>query len=348
MMPPFVFSRCSAAAVLLALMALAVPAHAAEPPLTIRLETVTDRKAVFGTVEAADVQQARARIGGTVAARLVDEGDRVSDGQVVAMIGDPKLALKLQSARAGIQSLQAERAQAATELERTQTLFAQGVVAKARLDTARTAVDVLDRTIAAQVAESRVVEQQSAEGAIKAPGAGRVLEVLVTPGAVVMAGEPVATIATGAYVLRIEVPERHARFIKVGDPVQVGPRGLDAALEPQQGTHRQGTVRKVYPRLGNGRVQADISVDGLGDYFVGERTLVWVGTGERSVILLPPEFLRLRSGVTFATLASGAEVVVQPGQTMPQADGSLRTEILSGLNAGDQVIRPVLTQGAGQ
>ena len=54
------------------------------------------------------------------------------------------------------------------------------------------------------------------------------------------------------------------------------------------------------------------------------------------------------AGVTFATLASGAEVVVQPGQTVPQADGSLRTEILSGLNAGDQVIRPVLTQGAGQ
>lgn len=326
------------------LLASAPPVLAETDLWTVHTQTITDRKAVFGTVEATDTQQARARIGGTVAKLMADEGDQVSDGQVLAVIGDPKLALKLQSVSASVQSLKAQREQAAIELTRAQTLFAQGVVAKARLDSARTAVEVLDRTIAAQNAEGSVIEQQSAEGAIKAPGAGRVLDVLVTSGAVVMAGEPIATIATGTYVLRIEVPERHARFIKAGDRVLIGPRGLDQAQATDSTQQRQGTVSKVYPRLTNGRVQADITVEGLGGYYVGERTLVWVDTGSRSTILVPPEVISLRSGVTFVTLKDGSEVVVQTGQTIPHDDGSQSVEILSGLRDGDQLQRPMAAQ----
>jgi hypothetical protein len=47
-----------------------------------------------------------------------------------------------------------------------------------------------------------------------------VLRVPVTIGTVVMPGESIATIAANAYLLRIEVPERHARFIRIGDPVK--------------------------------------------------------------------------------------------------------------------------------
>ena len=50
----------------------------------------------------------------------------------------------------------------------------------------------------------------------------------MTDGSVVLAGESIATIAANEYLLRLEVPERHAQFIKAGDVVRLGERGLGA------------------------------------------------------------------------------------------------------------------------
>jgi RND family efflux transporter MFP subunit len=334
---PFTPRRLLALACLGFAFGLPLSGAQAEEPFVVQSRPVDDLKAVYGTVEATDTQAARARIGGTVGRLAADEGDEVKDGQVLAVIADPKLALQLQSIEAQVASLKAERAQAVTDLNRTRTLYSQGVVAKARLDTQRTAVEVLDRNIAAQKAQADVITQQAAEGAVKAPGHGRVLQVLVTPGAVVMAGEEVATIASGAAVLRIEVPERHARFIKQGDTVSIGARGLDRSTAA--GDVSQGVVAKVYPRLSNGRVVADISADGLGSYFVGERTMVWISTGQRPAILIPPAYLMVRYGITTVTLDDGREVVVQTGQTRSSDDGPM-VEILSGLHDGDRLQTP--------
>lgn len=295
--------------------------------------TISDRKAVFATVESVDTLQARARIGGTVGDLAVDEGDWVEDGQVIAVVGDPKLMLQLQSLEARIQSLRAERAQAQTELNRAEQLYKQGVVPKARLDQARTNVQVLDRNISAQEAEKQVVVQQAEEGQVLAPTDGRVLDVHVTDGSVVMPGEPIATIASDRYILRMEVPERHARFIKEGDTVLVGARGLDQ--QARRDDLREGKVVKVYPRLHNGRVIADVEVSGLGDYFVGERAVVYVSTGQREAFVLPSDYLTTRYGVTYVTLENGREVVVQTGN---RVDGGI--EVLSGLRDGDVVVKP--------
>ena len=61
---------------------------------------------------------------------------------------------------------------------------------------------------------SAVITQQVEEGDVLAPAQGRVLTIPVTVGAVVMPGETIAKIAANAYVLRLELPERHARFIE--------------------------------------------------------------------------------------------------------------------------------------
>ena len=305
----------------------------ADTDYTVRHAAITDVKTVFATVESADTQEARVRNGGTVASLMVDEGDRVSDGQVIAAVGDPKLLLKLQSLEAKAQSLRAERSQAVLDLDRGERLFTQGVVSKARLDALRTALQVIDRGLAAQNAERQVVVQQQKEGAVLAPRAGRVLKVHVTNGTVVMPGESVATIATGGYVLRLELPERHARFIKVGDSVEVGPRGL--APGGTEGVWRRGRIVKVYPQLKAGRVVADAAVDGLGDYFVGERTMVRIGTGTREVILVPEALLSVRFGVTAARVKGLGAVVVQTGERRGDA-----VEVLSGLSDGDVLLPP--------
>ena len=69
---------------------------------------------------------ARARIGGTVASLAVRQGDIVTPGQVIAVVGDDKLALQINSLDAQIAGLQSQLAQAQTDLTRAETLFRQG------------------------------------------------------------------------------------------------------------------------------------------------------------------------------------------------------------------------------
>ncbi len=201
-------------------MALSAPA-AANDGFTVAPVMVGDEKAVFATVESANVVPARARIGGTVARLAVTYGDHVERGQTVATIGDEKLILQMKSLDAQIAGIDAQLAQAQTDLARAESLFERGTIPRTRLDEARTAFNVANNLHRARVAERSVIEQQLAEGNVLAPTSGRVLKVPVTPGTVVLPGEPVATIAEQNFVLRLRVPERHARFLKAGDPVRL-------------------------------------------------------------------------------------------------------------------------------
>ena len=138
--------------------------------------------------------------------------------------------------------------------------------------------------------------------------------------------------AEDRYILRLQLPERHAQFIRAGDKVQIGSRGLTEAADE---TRREGRVVIVYPEIQGGRVIADVKVDGLGDYFVGERTLVWVSAGVRRVIVVPAGFVFRRAGVNYVKAADGAEIVVQPGE---HRDDEI--EILAGLADGDTLVAP--------
>lgn len=310
--------------------ALSCPAWAGE----YRVETVAidDLKAVFATVESTDVIPARARIGGTIAGLVVDEGSLVRAGERIANIGDAKLGIETQAQEARIASAMAERDKAKLDLERSQKLKASGAVSQARLDDAQTRFEVASRQVAAMQAERAVVVQRSNEGAVLAPANGRVLKVNITNGSVVMPGEAVALIAVENYLLRLQLPERHARFLKAGASVRVGERGERSDDE----NLRDGHVVQVYPGIEQGRVIADVKVDGLSGYFVGERVRVFISTGVRDGFLVPADFLYRRFGLTYAKLKDGNETVVQPGQSF--ADGTV--EILSGLKAGDVLVTP--------
>jgi membrane fusion protein, multidrug efflux system len=304
---------------------LAIPAWAVQE-LTVAMSQVEDLKAVFATVETTDVASARARIGGTVTSLDVDEGSVVRQGQSIALVGDPKLGLRMDALSARIQSMTAQRKLSKTTLDRARKLRQSGTIPQKGLDEAQTALDVIERNLLALQAERAVVVQQREEGVVLAPSAGRVTKVHITRGAVILPGEVVATIAARGYILRLNLPERHARFIKVGDKVLVG---------EDISENRTGHVQQVYPEIRQGRVVADVAVEGLGDFFVGERIRVRVGAGQRSVILIPGEYLFNRYGLTFATLKGGSEIVVQPGQNRGE-----QTEILSGLRLGDVLVLP--------
>lgn len=303
----------------------------AQPEFHVTVSELDDRKAVFGTVQSVDVVAARARIGGTTRGLAVDEGSAVKAGEVIATVEDPKLGLGMAALDARIRALDAQRKLAQSDLSRMQKLRTSGTISQARLDEAQANLNVVTGNRAALAAERAVVEQQMAEGAVLAPAAGRVLRVHVTEGSVVLPGEPVVVIAAERYVLRIELPERHASFVSEGDEVLIGERGLSPGDLDNQ---RKGTIIQVYPELSQGRVIADVEAAGLGDYFVGERTRVHVATGKRATILVPAELIRQRYGVAFVMVKGEGEVMVQPGQRIGD-----EVEILSGLKPGDILLQ---------
>lgn len=318
--------------VLIALAAVGAVMPALAEEFTVAKVAVDDLKAGFATVEATDLLDARARIGGSIAGLVVDEGTMVTAGQVIATVGDRKLTFEMSAVGARAQSLNAERAQALTDLNRVRGLVAKGVLAQVKLTDAETKLTVAERNLAAMEADRDVVGQRAKEGNILSPASGRVVQVKVTDGSVVMPGDVVAVVAPENYVLRLRLPERNARFVTVGTPVLVGPRGLEA---PNPESLTQGQVVQVYPAMDQGRVVADVKLDGLGDFFLGERALVYITSGKRDVLVVPEKMILRRFGVAYVKLRDGAEVVVQPGQ--PVTGG---TEILAGLNEGDVVVTP--------
>ncbi|MGE0735113.1 MAG: efflux RND transporter periplasmic adaptor subunit [Alphaproteobacteria bacterium] len=311
---------------------------AAQEQLTVTPTKISDEKAVFATVESPNTIPARARIGGTIVTLAVKDGDSVAQGQVIARIVDEKLQLQSKSLDAQIAGLESQLAQAEADLVRTEGLLARGVATRTRTDELRTAATVASNALKARKAERAVLEQQMTEGAVLAPTAGRVLKVPVTVGTVVLAGEAVATIAEGNFILRLRVPERHAQFLKVGDSVRLD--GAELGLSAP----RFGKIRLVYPEIADGRVKVDAVVDGLNDYFVGERIRVWVSAGERQAFVIPAAFLITRFGIDYAKLRTPdgktIDVPVQRGVELPRPAMLDGVEILSGLKSGDVVVKP--------
>ena len=317
--------------ILVAALAATAPSFAAEP-FVLAPQDVPEWKAVYGRVEARDLVPARARIGGTVVELLVSEGDEVDAGARIAIVRDDKIDFQIAAIDAQLRALEAQLGRAQSELERGRSLVERGVITAQRLEQLSTDVDVTQNQIAATQAQRSVIVQQGEEGDVLAPASGRVLGVPLTKGAVIMPGEPVATIGGGGFFLRLAIPERHSAELEEGAPIRI----------VTAGEARQGRLAKIYPRIENGRVIADVEVEGLNDAFVDARVLVEVPVGMRSALLVPQAALSTRAGLDFVrVMAGGAEVerVVVPGETIMQ-DGKTHIEILTGLEAGDSVIVP--------
>ena len=271
--------RSSGIAVALAAILPALLAAMAAQAGTFAVEPVaiTEWKAVYGRVEARDTVPARARLGGTVEELTVGEGDDVEAGQTIALIRDEKIAFQIAAIDAQIRATQSRLDTAEADFERTDALVKRGVATVQRLDQLQSEVSVARNTLASLEAQRSVLVKQDEEGAVLAPASGRVLAVPVTRGAVVMGGESIATIGGGGFFLRLAIPERHSGLLDEGARLRIATGGRQA----------EGRLAKIYPQIENGRVIADVEVDGLDTAFVDARILVEVPVGERRAILVP-------------------------------------------------------------
>lgn len=317
-------------ALLSGLIASLLPAGA--ETLKIAPEPIVEWKAVYGRIEAKETVPARTRLGGLVAELLVSEGDLVTTGQKIAMIRDDKIDFQIAALDAQTRALQSQLTTAESELARGEALLERGVFTAQRLDQLRTTADVLRGQINSMEAERDVLTQQAAEGEILASEAGRILTVPVTPGAVVLPGEAVATIGGGGFFLRLAIPERHADAMIEGTTLQIASEGQDL----------QGQIAKVYPQIENGRVIADVELAEIDTAFVNARVLVKLPVGERSAILVPKAAVSTRSGIDFVDVRHQETVAaraVMLGDEITR-DGETFTEVLTGLAPGDEVEVP--------
>lgn len=321
--------RFSAATLIAAFLSTTAVQVAAQE-LAVVAAPLTEWKAVYGTVEARDRSPARARLGGTLVDLSVAEGDIVTAGQVLARIVDDKLDFQLAALAAQRSAVLAQLRNAEADLTRGEALLKDGVTTTQRVEGLATGVDVLKGQIAALDAQSDVIRQQSREGEVLAPVAGRVLDVPVAKGAVVLPGEAIAVIGGGGTFLRIAVPERHASALDAGDMIRIA----DAKGE------REGTLARVYPLIEGGRVTADVEITDLSDAFVGARVLVRLPIGTRNALLVPANYVTTRAGLDFVGIKTAQGTALRsivPGEAHDH-DGTAMVEVISGLAADDIVV----------
>jgi len=307
--------------------------------LAVTQREVPDYKAVAATLTTRDLGEVRARIPGTLVSLRVREGDQVQKGQVLAVIADEKVALELLSRRSQTAALKAESDRAAADLERVRKVFEKGFYSQARLEQAQAASKAATEAWKAGAAAQAVSAEIGEQGKLLAPAAGRVLKAAVPAGAVVMAGDAIVTVATNDAVIRLELPEREARGLKAGDIIRVSEEGFNG-----KGREAEVRIREIYPQVRDGRITVDLERGNLKQTFVGERIKARVVVGMRLAVVVPRDYVTTKFGVDYVSLVTrtgSLDIPVQTGQAISMGANQEGVEVLSGLRAGDKILKPV-------
>jgi RND family efflux transporter MFP subunit len=173
-----------------------------------------------------------ARVDGYLDRRLVDIGDRVKAGDLLAVISAPTIDQQVAQARADLVRLKADREYARTSLERFEAADRDGAVAKEDLDLRRNAFNTAEAAVQAGVANlQQLTEQQGFERVI-APFDGIITQRSVDVGALITAGSSTSTTSLFAIaqndVLRVyvNVPQPFVNDMDVGQPAQIRTRSV--------------------------------------------------------------------------------------------------------------------------
>lgn len=191
--------------------------------------------------------------GGQVLRVLVQPGDWVRTGQVLAIIDQDVQTQQARSLAAQIQVSQADAVLAQNELDRALQLVDRGFISKADVDRRRATRDAAVARV--EVARAQLREAQARNGrlSIRAPESGLVLERNVEPGQVVGAGSGVLfrMAAGGEMELRAQMGEADLATLSVGVRADVRPVGTDKTFNGRvwqvapiiNETSRQGIAR---------------------------------------------------------------------------------------------------------
>ncbi len=232
--------------------------------VTVTKGSIETRVSETGTLQPSKTVEIKSQFSGEVAQLLVNAGQPVKAGQLLAVIRqEPREARQVAQLRAGIQEERINVDKARRELVRMQSLFDKGFIAKKELESAeqehrRTLVrlelaerqlllalggnkELYERYLTKQLSPNRPEEFQ-----MQSPASGTILEDLVQPGEIITSGT--ATVGGGTVLMRVanlsrmvvkaQINEVSIARVKVGQQVDIH---LDALLQEQF----QGTVTNI-------------------------------------------------------------------------------------------------------
>lgn len=262
---------------------------------------------------------------------LVNVGDTVKAGQVLARFSGDSVQADVAQARATLVEAQATAADAAGNAERARSLQNSGALSTQQINQYNTAEQTAKARVAAAQAVLDAQQLRGGNTQVLAPDNGVISARNATVGAVVGAGtELFRMIRGGRLEWRAEV--------RSDEVVRIKP-GATALVTAASGTQVQGTVRMVAPTVDpvtrNALVYVDLARNPgvkAGMFAQGEFEL-----GTTPALTLPQQALVLRDGFTYA-------MRIEPGNKVKQM--KLETgrrlgdavEITKGAQAGERYV----------
>ena len=260
-----------------------------------------------GTIDAKDTANVSAKVNGVAIERiLVEEGDRVKAGQVLAIFDTDAMEQQVLQAEADVAEAEATLANASADAARVLPLIDIDAISKQEADRYRTAK--LQAQAALQASKARLSTQRlSVDNAtVVAPVSGVISEKMAEVG-MVAGGEPLFTIIKGGILeWRADIDPKLVGEVSVGTPVRVSLPDGDTVM---------GKVSRIAPTADNNRqitIYASLAANAkvrAGMYQTGEFLL-----GSASTQTVPNSAIVSNDGYDYVMLVTN--VTTQNGQTM--------------------------------
>lgn len=351
--PRGVAPRRLARVLLLGLVGVTTGVQAQFPAAVVRVDTVrtvpvSQTVPVIGRVVSRQAGPVASRINGPVEAFMVDVGDRLEQGETIAVLGTQTLRLardldasRLREAEARLKTEQAKLALAQQTLRRFERLQDTNSASRSQYEDARQNVAIAAGNIAeaeAAIRSARVAldlaETRLSDTEIKAPYAGVITQRLTETGAYVQIGEDlVRMVADRALEIEADVP-----FRRVGGLVP----GVELRVALDDGSEHIATVRAMVPeenRLTRTRLVRLVPTFGptLNSIAPGQTVTVNVPLGASRDVLSVHKDAVNKNGDQDLVFVVENDVATPRSVTLGEAVGN-RFEVLSGLKEGELAV----------
>ncbi|MDN3922992.1 efflux RND transporter periplasmic adaptor subunit [Roseateles violae] len=329
---------------LLALAGCGKEAPAPEPERAVRTQLLSRDSAGLTHEYAAEIRartesRLSFRVGGKLQSRLVNLGDTVKPGQVLARLDAQDLMLAQESAKANLLAARVNRDQMSADYKRFVELKEQGFISAAELERRDTAFKAAQAQLEQAKAAASAQGNQTGYAQLVADAPGVVTAVEAEPGMVVAAGTPVVRVAVdGPRDVVFTVPEDQLAQVR---GAAARPGALKVRLWGEgQGAARDIALREVSaatdPVTRTFMLKADA---GKLDAKLGQTATVTLELPRvEQIIKLPLAAVLEQQGQTSVWLLDPKTMTVKPQPvTIGGADGNA-VVISGGLSPGQEVV----------